>query len=399
MSAPNSFSLTNLWGGGVSVEFRIADGNTGNASLHTDHNPSANQYVYEFYYNGSPGGPGLTLIFKNTTSDNNTGFGTAYTGYQFVDLNLGQEPTDVFHHSNGNIQMKFSNLTATTPASDITFFNNYTPVSTGPTVTPATYDVPNDTSGRSSLQNLFRIYDLNLIKFGHKGYRVSFQHEDAPSTFNVYVCYTNTNNDPVEDQYSVNITTTNSNKTVYLTRSLTYLPKAGTIDIKFQTQATLAGNPNQTFLANTTMKSFTYVPNDLTVTFSPNVGTPGTTVTLSITGSDNTYVSTQEAYLIPPNWFEANVGTTTITKNNLGQFDYTNTFNVIEGTYNVTHPQGAQYNIANATYDANYVAPSTTSNGGGKPDRYPLIMTNLFNRNRSLYSIGMTHKDTWDLFL
>ena len=42
---------------------------------------------------------------------------------------------------------------------------------------------------------------------------------------------------------------------------------------------------------------------------------------------------------------------------------------------------------------------STTSNGGGKPDRYPLIMTNLFNRNRSIYSIGMTHKDTWDLFL
>jgi len=47
-----------------------------------------------------------------------------------------------------------------------------------------------------------------------------------------------------------------------------------------------------------------------------------------------------------------------------------------------------------------YVAPvSTTSHGGGKPDRYPLIMTNLFNRNRSIYSIGMTHKDTWDLFL
>ena len=45
----------------------------------------------------------------------------------------------------------------------------------------------------------------------------------------------------------------------------------------------------------------------------------------------------------------------------------------------------------------NYIAP--VKNGGGKPDRYPLIMTNLFNRNRSLYSIGMTHKDTWDLFL
>ena len=47
----------------------------------------------------------------------------------------------------------------------------------------------------------------------------------------------------------------------------------------------------------------------------------------------------------------------------------------------------------------NYTPPvSTPSNGGGKPDRYPLIMTNLFNRNRSVYSIGMTHKDTWDLF-
>lgn len=49
--------------------------------------------------------------------------------------------------------------------------------------------------------------------------------------------------------------------------------------------------------------------------------------------------------------------------------------------------------------DAYPVTESTASNGGGKPDRYPLIMTNLFNRNRSLYSIGMTHKDTWDLFL
>ena len=56
----------------------------------------------------------------------------------------------------------------------------------------------------------------------------------------------------------------------------------------------------------------------------------------------------------------------------------------------------------NTGYDydtAPEVSVTTTSNGGGKPDRYPLIMTNLFNRNRSIYSIGMTHKDTWDLFL
>ena len=49
------------------------------------------------------------------------------------------------------------------------------------------------------------------------------------------------------------------------------------------------------------------------------------------------------------------------------------------------------------TQDEVEIAVATTSNGGGKPDRYPLIMTNLFNRNKSLYSIGMTHKDR-DLF-
>ena len=104
--------------------------------------------------------------------------------------------------------------------------NNTLLWSSGATVTPATYDVPNDTGGRQSASHIFRIYDLNLIKFnvsGH-GYRVSFQHEDAPSTFQILVCYTNTNNDPVEDHYSVTITTSNSNKTVYLTKSLSYLP-------------------------------------------------------------------------------------------------------------------------------------------------------------------------------
>jgi hypothetical protein len=47
-----------------------------------------------------------------------------------------------------------------------------------------------------------------------------------------------------------------------------------------------------------------------------------------------------------------------------------------------------------------YVPPQQPiRTGNGYPDRYPLIMTNLFARQRSIYSIGMTHKDTWDLFL
>lgn len=67
----------------------------------------------------------------------------------------------------------------------------------------------------------------------------------------------------------------------------------------------------------------------------------------------------------------------------------------------LTFPTGMLVDTYNWNFatDNNVPISTTTSNGGGKPDRYPLIMTNLFNRNRSLYSIGMTHKDTWDLFL
>jgi hypothetical protein len=67
----------------------------------------------------------------------------------------------------------------------------------------------------------------------------------------------------------------------------------------------------------------------------------------------------------------------------------------------LTFPTGMLVDTYNWNFatDNNVPVSTTTSNGGGKPDRYPLIMTNLFNRNRSLYSIGMTHKDTWDLFL
>jgi hypothetical protein len=45
--------------------------------------------------------------------------------------------------------------------------------------------------------------------------------------------------------------------------------------------------------------------------------------------------------------------------------------------------------------------PNTTVRGTNAyyPQRYPLISTNLFNRQRSVYAIGMTHKDTWDLFI
>jgi hypothetical protein len=52
------------------------------------------------------------------------------------------------------------------------------------------------------------------------------------------------------------------------------------------------------------------------------------------------------------------------------------------------------------TYNWNFatVNVQAQSDGGGKPRRYPIISTNLFDRQRSIYSIGNTHKDEY-LFL
>ena len=47
-----------------------------------------------------------------------------------------------------------------------------------------------------------------------------------------------------------------------------------------------------------------------------------------------------------------------------------------------------------------YTPTSSTNNNNGTPrDGYPIVMTNLFNRNRSIYSIGMTHKTARDPFI
>ena len=95
--------------------------------------------------------------------------------------------------------------------------------------------------------------------------------------------------------------------------------------------------------------------------------------------------SIRNAWTSSPVYIIGNQETMTYTQNLMG---VATTFSVQDWAYS-DEPEGD-----------GYVAPvTTTSNGGGKPNRYPLIMTNLFNRNRSIYSIGMTHKDTWDLFL
>lgn len=170
-------------------------------------------------------------------------------------------------------------------------------------------------------------------------------------------------------------------------------------------------NNNIQYSPGTVFNSFQYhETGPHTASFSPNFGLPGQTITVSMVDTNpypdyNTWIN-----YVSPNNSIANVLNANnnhdliISPFHEGSGVYTGD---TDGSYYLYGPftSAASVNtsssklLASATYDTNYVAPPTTSNGGGKPDRYPLIMTNLFNRNRSLYSIGMTHKDTWDLFL
>lgn len=146
--------------------------------------------------------------------------------------------------------------------------------------------------------------------------------------------------------------------------------------------------------ANSVFDTFTYYETGpFTGSFSPNFGLPGQSISYTVSDT-NQYPDTDSTFSVKHGNNEVGNGTLvnaqnyTTSRHNAGVSQH--------GTYTITINGNV---IASANYDTNYVASMTTSNGGGKPDRYPLIMTNLFNRNRSIYSIGMTHKDTWDLFL
>jgi len=276
------------------------------------------------------------------------------------------------------------------------FVNGILP-STGPTVTygPAHGALPTTTG--------FSVYNLKFTKVGDREYRISYQQKNAPpNSYSVRVSHTISNGSPMNNDYTV--TTAASGQTINLTSGSLYGtgPQAGTITPQNNTPLTIRfmdfdaklGSAGATISQGLIFYTWTYLYDDLTATFTPSSGAPGTVFDFTLTGSDDSYASSNTATLTDPS------GTvTTFTKNAEGQFhDSVTNVTSIEGDYTVEHPTGV--NRGTSTYD-NSVPPivTTTSNGGGRPDRYPLIMTNLFNRNRSLYSIGMTHKDTWDLFL
>jgi hypothetical protein len=232
-------------------------------------------------------------------------------------------------------------------------------------------------------------------KTGAGKFKIKFLDQNEPATYVLRVTWT-TLTGTIED---TQIITQGSGdiELEYTGTSPSNTPVYGPITLQID-QAIY--NNGQQYIANTIFKTFTYhETGPFTASFSPDFGLPGQSVNV-IVADTNPFPDETSHF-----WYRGFDGTVHANDHNFhidasGTTTGTTTFTSTHGNYNLY--KGTRYDTSNllatANYDTNYVA-TTTSNGGGKPDRYPLIMTNLFNRNRSIYSIGMTHKDTWDLFL
>ena len=267
-----------------------------------------------------------------------------------------------------------------------------TQIQSGPTVTygPSHGALPSSTG--------FTVYDLNFTKVGDREYKISYQQKNAPqNSYTVRVgVYNPTTFSGQNIDYTV--TTAASGQTINLKSGSLYgtgpqaastTPSNGDyIQMRFMNFDAKLGSAGSTVGQGLIFQSWTYLYNNLTATFTPSSGVPGTIFNFSLTGSDDSYASSNTATLTDPS---GNV--TTFTKNVDGQFqNYVTNVTSIEGDYTVQHPSGV--NRSTSTFD-NSGTPivETTSNEGGKRRRYPIISTNLFDRQRSIFSIGLTHKD------
>ena len=261
--------------------------------------------------------------------------------------------------------------------------------SSGPTVTYG------PSHGALPLSTGFTVHNLKFTKVGDREYRISYQQKNAPTnSYRVRVSHSQTSNQYID--YTV--TTAASGQTINLKSGSLYgtgpqaaapTPQNGAyIQMRFLDFDAKLGTAGSTIGQGLIFQSWQYLYNNLSATFTPSSGVPGTVFNFTLTGSDDSYASSNTATLTDPS---GNV--TTFTKNTEGQFlDSVTNVTSIEGDYTVEHPSGV--NRGTSTYD-NSGPPivETTSNGGGKRRRYPIISTNLFDRQRSIYSIGNTHKD------
>lgn len=170
--------------------------------------------------------------------------------------------------------------------------------------------------------------------------------------------------------------------------------------VKHNSDITISFNQNSYYsgvfyTANSVLRTFTYLANGpFSGSFTPNTGNPdGSSVTVIIQDDNIDPEGTRTLSYEKPNGTKTNV-----TLNSANSWSFNTTFvNDTVGTAYIydTDKDNATSNdiIASATYTWG------NGNNGYPRDGYPIVMTNSFNRNRSIYSIGMTHKTGSDPFL
>ncbi len=347
-------------------------------------NSTTDYAVYALHYDDTDetyAGGGFSIKVGITSgSDYNT----------WLDASLNGPPTAVIENSDGTVSLNDSSgnllykFTKPTSASWIT---------SGPTVSSitSTYIVTNDTVSNT---------DFTLLKNGSAyanthisltaatitlpsdaqvaGYTYNLQY-DGTAWYKITIDSKTYENFYYDDSWTSDVSGAASGRNTNSNRILNIL---GTIP-----STTTISSTSVTLVKDTNASSDRYV-----IWYSANAGVNNDERDKNY----GMYVSTSNSNVkvilfYYPEGFGSNITySSEYTIGNQETMSYTaggHTITVQDWVYS-EHPEGS-----------GYVTVSTTSNGGGKPDRYPLIMTNLFNRNRSLYSIGMTHKDTWDLFL
>ena len=227
-------------------------------------------------------------------------------------------------------------------------------------------------------------------KTGQHRFQIKFfDQTDGISGYNVTIAW-QTSSGTVSDTQSISTASGDLQLTYdFSANSTSDQPVTGAITVSFDVGMYYNGTY---YVAGNTVLTFQYYSvGPYTASFSPASGIPGQSITVNIE-DDNPYPDASSTLQ-----FEQTPGgsliSATLSNANNYSLSINGAFTSQVGTYKIYDSDN------NVVATATYAEAPTRRGGNGYPDRYPLIMTNLFARQRSIYSIGMTHKDTWDLFL
>ena len=217
-----------------------------------------------------------------------------------------------------------------------------------------------------------------------------FDQTDSITGYNVTVAW-QTSSGTVSDTQSVSTASGDLQLTYnFSANNASDQPITGAITVTFDINMYYNGTE---YVAGNTVLTFQYYSvGPYAASFSPATGIPGQPITVNI-ADDNPYPDENSTLQ-----FEQTPGgsliSATLSNANNYSLSINQAFTSAVGTYKIYDSDNNV--VATATYTD---APQQNGGGGNYDNRFPLIATNLFNRQRSVYAIGMTHKDTWDLFL